>query len=66
MNKYFWNSFELDPEDVDSFTNHLKEKGINYHACLLYNKYLVEAMFESEEQEEEIQEWFEAYYIPLF
>lgn len=66
MNECFWDSFELDPEDVGSFTKHLEEKGICYHTCLFYNKYLIEARFESEEQEQEIQQWIEAYYVPLF
>lgn len=67
MNECFWDSFELDPEDVDSFTEHLKEKGIDYHVCLFHNRYLVEARFESEDQSKELQQWVEdTYYIPLF
>lgn len=67
MNECFWDSFELDPEDVGPFTKHLEEKGIDYHVCLFYNRYIVEARFESEEQSKKLQQWIEdTYYVPLF
>ena len=67
MNECFWDSFELDPEDVGSFTKHLEEKSICYHTCLFHNRYLVEVKSESEQQSKELQQWIEdTYYVPLF
>lgn len=67
MNECFWDSIELDPEDVDVFTKHLKEEGIYYEASGCFNKVHFEVKLESKEQEKKLAQWIEdTYYIPLF